>query len=154
MCYHSDEVKGFLFERVSTMSSSMSSSSLSGKRVLLCDDHKLNAAITAKMLERVGVVVVRADNGRTGYQLFLEEESGFFDAVLMDLNMPIMNGQEAAKAIRASSKDDAASIPIIAVSAQDCTTMNSSGEINAWLVKPVEPEALYAALHRFIIESE
>ena len=80
---------------------------LGGKRVLLAEDHPLNVEITRKLLERRGVEVVCAEDGRQALELFMEREEHYFDAVLMDIVMPKMDGFEAARQIRRVSHKDA-----------------------------------------------
>ena len=81
--------------------------SLGGKRVLLAEDHPLNVEITRKLLERRGVEVVCAEDGRQALELFMEREVHYFDAILMDIVMPKMDGFEAARQIRRVSHKDA-----------------------------------------------
>ena len=74
--------------------------SLQGKRILLVEDHPLNAQIAEKLLEKKGLIVERAENGKAPVEQFDSSNEGFYDAVLMDIRMPIMDGLEAAKVIR------------------------------------------------------
>lgn len=127
--------------------------SLNGKRVLLCEDHTLNASITIKVLEHAGVGVVRANNGKEGLRLFLESAPGYFDAVLMDICMPVMDGLEAARAMRALKRGDSQSIPIIAMTAkynEDDKRESMDAGMNAHLTKPVDPTELYTLLEKSI----
>ena len=80
---------------------------LGGKRVLLAEDHPLNVEITRKLLERRGVEVVCAEDGRQALELFMERKEHYFDAILMDIVMPKMDGFEAARQIRRVSHKDA-----------------------------------------------
>lgn len=124
---------------------------LTGKRILLCEDHSLNASIT--VLEHEGISVVHADNGKSGLELFLNEPAGYFDAILMDISMPVMDGLDAARAIRSSRKADAGTIPIIAMTAKDCgEDRNNSlaAGMNAHFAKPVDPTNLYNILAALI----
>lgn len=90
---------------------------LQGRHVLLCEDHPLNAEITIKVLERVGCETVWAENGEEGVRLFTRSKINYFDVILMDERMPVMDGIEAAKAIRRLSREDALNVPIIAMTA-------------------------------------
>lgn len=126
---------------------------LSGKRILLCKDHSLNASITIKVLEHEGISVVHANNGKSGLELFLNEPDGYFDAILMDISMPVMDGLDAARAIRASAKKDARTIPIIAMTAKDCSADRDNSlaaGMNAHFAKPVDPTNLYNILAALI----
>ena len=122
---------------------------LAGKRVLLAEDHPLNAKIAVKLLEKKHMTTEHAQNGQRAVELFSAAAPGYFDAVLMDIRMPVMDGLAAAKAIRALDRPDAKTVPIIAMTAnafdEDVEKSLSAG-MNAHLSKPVEPEKLYAAL--------
>ncbi len=127
--------------------------SLEGKRVLLCEDHTLNASITIKVLEHAGASVVRARNGREGLKLFLESVVGGFDAILMDISMPVMNGLETTEAIRALPREDAVKIPIIAMTAkynEDDREESLASGMDTHLTKPVDPKELYNVMERLI----
>ncbi len=122
---------------------------LSGKRVLLCEDNDINASITRRLLDKVGVDVDVAENGYAGLNTFKSHEVGYYDAILMDVRMPVMDGLETASAIRALNRPDAKKVPIIAMTA-DAFTEDKKRTIdagmNAHLSKPVVPEDLYRTL--------
>jgi len=128
---------------------------LSGSRVLLAEDHPTNAEIVRKLLEKEGVLLEHAPDGQAALKLYLSRPDGYFDAMLMDIRMPVMNGIEAAEAIRASGRQDAKKLPIIAMSAgefeTDCLNTSSAG-INGYLIKPFYPPDLYDILCRRIGE--
>ncbi len=127
--------------------------SLKGKSVLLCEDHALNASITIKVLEHACATVVRANNGRDGLRLFLESEPGEYDIVLMDICMPVMDGLEAARAIRSLPREDAKSVPIVAMTAkfgESDKKESLQAEMNAHLTKPVDPKEMYSVMEKLI----
>ena len=123
--------------------------------VLLAEDNELNAEIAQTLLESEGVVVTRAANGNEVVDLYLSHPAGSFDAILMDIMMPGMDGYEATRAIRLSEKVDAADIPIIALTAnafaEDVKKSLDAG-MNAHLSKPVDLNALEQTLQRFRYE--
>ena|GEM_PF-793672 len=129
---------------------------LAGKHVLLCEDHPLNQEIATAMLSEQGMIVDVADNGQTGVEKFSRSVAGFFDVVLMDIRMPLMDGHEAARAIRALPRADAASVPIIAMTAdafsEDIKKCLDAG-MNGHIAKPVEPEQLYGTIAAFLKNS-
>ncbi len=122
---------------------------LRGKRVLLCEDHPLNAAIATKLLTKAGVLVERAEDGQQGVDLFMRRGWDYYDAILMDIRMPVMDGLSAARVIRNLRRGDAKTVPIIAMTANafdfDVKASLSAG-MDDHLDKPVEPEKLYRAL--------
>lgn len=122
---------------------------LPGKRVLLCEDQPLNANITMRLLKSQGVQTDLAENGKKGLETFLQSEPGTYDAILMDVRMPVMDGLTAAKAIRASTHSQTKTIPVIAMTA-DAFNGDTAGTLaagmNAHLSKPVEPAVMYALL--------
>ncbi len=124
-----------------------------GCHILLAEDHPLNVEIAVKLLERVGFEVDTAVNGLRALELFKKSPEGHYDAVLMDIRMPLMDGLTAAGAIRGMNRPDAAQIPILAMTAnafEDDVEKSLAAGMNAHLAKPIEPEALYRALHGFI----
>ena len=131
--------------------------SLSGRRILLCEDHPLNTQIVVKLLEKQGCIVDCANNGRIGVDKFTASETNFYDAILMDIRMPVMNGLDAAKVIRESDRPDAKSVPIIALSAnafsEDIKDSTDVG-MNAYLSKPIDPQKLFDTLAAEISRKE
>ena len=127
------------------------SCSLAGMSVLLAEDNDLNAEIAQALLESEDVVTTRAANGNEAVDLYLSRPAGSFDAILMDIMMPGMDGYEATRTIRLSEKADAATIPIIALTAnafaEDAKTAHDAG-MNAHLSKPLDFEKLKNMLAR------
>lgn len=125
--------------------------SLANMNVLLAEDNELNAEIAQALLESEGVVVTRAANGNEVVDLYLSHPAGSFDAILMDIMMPDMDGYEATRAIRLSEKVDAADIPIIALTAnafaEDAKAAHDAG-MNAHLSKPLDFNKLKNILAR------
>ncbi len=122
---------------------------LTGKRILLAEDLEINAEIMTELLEMNDMKVDVAVNGQIAVDLFEEHDPGYYDAVLMDMRMPVMDGLDATRNIRASSHPDSRRIPIIALTAnafdEDVQRALQAG-MNAFLSKPVEPEKLYETL--------
>lgn len=127
---------------------------LRGKRVLLCEDHPLNIMISKKLLEKEAMIVDVAENGLEGVTMFSKTEPSYYDVILMDIRMPVMDGIEATTKIRALDRPDATSIPIIAMTAnafdEDVEETKKAG-MNAHLAKPIEVNELYQTLIRFLI---
>lgn len=123
--------------------------SLRGKRVLVVEDNELNAEIAGSILNLHGIQAERADNGLQGVKAFSEKEPGYYDAVLMDIRMPVMDGLEATKEIRKLPREDARTIPIIAMTAnafdEDMKKSIESG-MNGHLAKPIDFKELLQML--------
>ena len=126
---------------------------LKGRRVLLAEDVSVNAEIMIMVLAMREMQADHAENGRIAVEKFAEHEENYYDAVLMDMRMPEMDGLEATRRIRAMSRPDAKTIPIIALTAnafdEDVRHSMQAG-LNAHLSKPVEPEALFKTLEELI----
>ena len=122
---------------------------ISGMRVLVAEDNDLNLEIARCMLQDAGVKTAEARNGREAVEKFAASEEGAFDAILMDVMMPVMDGMQAARAIRALPRQDAADVPIIAMTAnafaEDQSRARDCG-MTKYLTKPVDPAKLRAAL--------
>lgn len=122
---------------------------LRGKRVLVVEDNELNAEIAGSILNLHGIRAERADNGLQGVKAFSEKEPGYYDAVLMDIRMPVMDGLEATKEIRKLPREDARTIPIIAMTAnafdEDMKKSIESG-MNGHLAKPIDFKELLQML--------
>ncbi|NCB92796.1 MAG: response regulator [Clostridia bacterium] len=126
---------------------------LNGKHILLCEDHPLNKEIIIKILNKAGVEVDYAPNGRIGTEKFREKEMYGYDAILMDVRMPVMDGITAAKVIRAMDREDARTIPIIAMTANayaEDKQMTREAGMDEHLTKPINIDVLYQVLTRFI----
>ena len=130
---------------------------LKGHRILLAEDILINAEIIKQLIQMKEAEIDHAENGRAVLDLFRQSEPGYYDAILMDVRMPEMDGLEAAAAIRALDRSDAKTIPIIALTAnafdEDVQRSLQVG-MNAHMSKPVEPEHLYQTLEELIAEKE
>ena len=128
---------------------------LKGRRVLLAEDVPVNAEIMMMVLAMREIDADLAENGRIAVDKFLEHPAGYYDAILMDMRMPEMDGLEATRTIRACGREDAKKIPIIALTAnafdEDVQRSLQAG-LNAHLSKPVEPDALFDTLETLIEE--
>ena len=126
---------------------------LKGCRVLLAEDVAINAEIIIMVLSMREVEAELAENGRIAVEMFENHGPGYYDAILMDMRMPEMDGLEATRTIRAMDRADAKEIPIIALTAnafdEDVQRSMQAG-LNAHLSKPVEPEALFEILEKLI----
>ena len=124
---------------------------LKGKKVLLVEDQPLNMEITKSVLDDVGMDVVTAENGQVAVNIFNNCADGTYDAIIMDVRMPVMDGLSAAKKIRTLSKNDAPTIPIIAMTAdtfeEDIKRTEEAG-MNAHLSKPINLEEVIRTLNR------
>ena len=122
---------------------------LSGLHLLIVEDQELNAEVLTDLLELEGIGTEWAENGKRGIELFEQNEAGHFDAILMDIRMPVMDGLTAARAIRSLDRPDAATIPIIALSAnafeEDVRECLEAG-MNRHLSKPVDIDLLMETL--------
>ena len=123
---------------------------LSGRRVLLVEDNEINAEIACMILSQYGIEVDRATNGQNGLEQVQRHERGYYDAVLMDIQMPVMNGYEATRAIRELDSDYFKTLPIIAMSAnaydEDVKDCLAAG-MNAHIAKPFNPDDLFRLLY-------
>ncbi len=126
---------------------------LKGRRILLAEDMVVNAEIMMEVLKMRDMIPEHAENGKIAVEMFSSHPEGYYDAILMDMRMPEMNGLEATMAIRAMKRVDAKKIPIIALTAnafdEDVQRSLQSG-LNAHLSKPVDPEVLFETLETMI----
>ena len=126
---------------------------LNGRRILVAEDVAINAEIMKMILSERGMTAEIAVNGAEAVDSFAAHPEGYYDAILMDMRMPIMDGLEASGAIRAMNRPDSLTIPIIALTAnafdEDVQRSLQAG-LNAHLSKPVEPENLYETLESLI----
>ena len=126
--------------------------SIRGLHVLLAEDNPMNLEIAVEILRKAGLVVDAVTDGRQALDRFLEQPAGTYDAILMDVQMPVMDGYQATGAIRKSAHEEAASIPIIAMTAnafaEDVNAALASG-MNDHISKPIDYDKLYAVLNKF-----
>ena len=129
---------------------------LKGRRVLLAEDNAINAEIIMMVLDMREMEADLAENGQKAVDLFAQSKPDYYSAILMDMRMPVMDGLEATRTIRAMDREDARTIPIIALTAnafdEDVQRSMQAG-LNAHLSKPVEPEVLYKTMEKLIKES-
>ena len=127
--------------------------SLAGKHMLIVEDVDLNADLLADLLELEDVTSERAENGRVAVDAFSQAPPGHFDAILMDLRMPVMDGLEATRAIRALPREDAKAVPIVALTAnafEEDVRQSLDAGMNAHLAKPVDTDQLYDTLRALV----
>lgn len=130
---------------------------MAGRRALLVEDNELNQEIACYMLEENGLEVTLAANGREAVDLFGASEPGTYQIIFMDVMMPVMNGHEAAQAIRKLDRPDAAAVPIVAMTAnafaEDVQAARDAG-MNEHIAKPLEPEVIADVLKRLMGEKD
>ena len=126
---------------------------LAGCRVLMAEDVEQNAEILADLLDLEDIDSEHAENGEIAVRMFSEHPAGYYDAILRDVRMPVMDGLMATKQIRAMEREDAKTIPIIAMTAnvfdEDVERSMQAG-MNVHLSKPIEPERLYETMTKLI----
>ena len=126
---------------------------IKGARVLVCEDVELNSQILCRRLENAGCIVTAVKDGKECVDAFSASAPGAYDVILMDIKMPVMNGYDAAKNIRALERDDVKKLPIIAMTAnafsEDVHKALKAG-INSHLSKPIEVVKLKRMLGKYI----
>ncbi len=124
------------------------------KRILIVEDNEMNREIARELLEEVGFVIEIAENGLEAVNKIRESKEGYYDAVLMDIQMPVMNGYEATEAIRRLVRKDAVKIPIVALTAnafeEDRKKAIESG-MNAHISKPLNVNELCGVLAEYLL---
>lgn len=128
-------------------------SKFSGRRVLLCEDNPLNTKIVVKLLEKKHVITETCENGKAGIETFEKSRQGYYDFIFMDIRMPVMDGLEATRFIRNLDREDAKSIPIIAMTAnafdEDIKRSIEAG-MTEHLAKPINPEILFTTMQKYL----
>ncbi len=131
----------------------VSEKSIKGLHILLAEDNELNMEIAEFMLQNDGAAVTKAWNGQEAVELFEKSRYGEFDVILMDIMMPVMNGYEATKRIRSLGREDAKTIPIIAMTAnaftEDRIRAKEAG-MNEHIAKPVDAKSLVKVIHELV----
>ena len=129
-------------------------SSLEGRRILLVEDNQLNREIAAELLKMYGFLIDEAENGRLALDKFEASAPDTYDCILMDIQMPVMDGYRAAEAIRSLGREDAKTIPILALTANafasDIGKAHSAG-MNDHVAKPIEVDRLMEILKRWVL---
>lgn len=122
-----------------------------GFRVLLAEDNAINMEIAAELLDMVNMKVDRAQNGKEAVEMFEKSEPGTYGVVLLDIQMPVMDGHEAARTIRKGNHPEAKTIPIYAITAnaftEDISAALAAG-MNGYIAKPIDNEILYSTLEK------
>lgn len=129
-------------------------SDLSGIHILMAEDNEINAEIAKTMLEMSNAIVSTVSNGSEAYDLFRGQPAGTFDLILMDINMPVLNGYDATKKIRNSKHKDAETIPILALTAnafdEDKKDALAAG-MNGHIAKPIEMSVLMKKIKKLVV---
>ena len=148
-----EEFRSALKRKNVTAKKTAAKADLTGRRILLAEDVAINVEIMAMVLQSKQMTSELAANGRIAVNMFSEHPAGYYDAILMDMRMPEMDGLEATRTIRAMDREDAKTIPIIALTAnafdEDVQRSMQAG-LNAHLSKPVQPELLFETLEGLI----
>ena len=135
----------------------MSEKSIKDLKILLVEDNELNMEIAEFVLQNEGVSVTKAWNGQEAVEIFKKSRPDEFDVILMDIMMPVMNGYEAAKIIRTLDRDDAKTVPIIAMTAnaftEDRLKSKESG-MNEHIAKPIDAKLLVKVISEFVENKE
>jgi CheY-like chemotaxis protein len=128
---------------------------LKDKRVLLCEDIEMNSQIASRLLEKKGMIVECVPDGQAGLEKFNNSDEGYYDVVLMDIRMPVMDGLEATKFIRNLERMDSKKVPIIAMSAnthkKDVEAALSAG-MSTHIGKPFDVKELYRVISLELIK--
>lgn len=138
---------------LSVASEEKTDSVLEGKHILVVEDNELNREIVVELLQMQGLLVDIAENGLYAVEKFRASEPGFYDAVLMDVQMPVMDGYEAAETIRKMNREDAGQIPIFALTANAFSSDIGKAYVagmNEHIAKPIDIERLMEALKKWL----
>jgi len=126
---------------------------LAGRRILLLEDNYMNTEIAVMLLKEKGLLVETAENGQEGLVKFAASAVGYYDSILMDIRMPVMDGNTAAKKIRSLNRADAGTIPIIAMTAdafEESIREAKEAGMDGYVTKPIEPQKLFETLRAHI----
>lgn len=129
---------------------------LAGKRILLVEDNDINMEIAKMYLEEVNIEIIPAVDGKIALQKYLDAPAGYFDMILTDIRMPNLDGRDLAKSVREAEHGDAATIPILAMSADafsDDIKMSQSVGMDDYIMKPIQKEDLYDILKKYLVSS-
>jgi len=130
----------------------VSNLSIEGINILIVDDIDINRTIVQSIFESEGANTVEAKNGTEALEIFIKSEEGYFDMIIMDIQMPLMDGYQATNAIRELDRNDASTVVILAHSAHalaDNEEMSRVSGMNGQIAKPLDFEAAIAAAKRY-----
>ena len=130
---------------------------IAGMKVLIVEDNELNLDIVQEVLSERGLTVTGATNGQIAVDLFGGNPPGTFDAILMDMHMPVLDGVTATKQIRAMERSDAKTIPILALTANDFeedVRRTREAGMNDHLTKPFDMEKIFSVLAEYAVHKE
>ena len=128
-----------------------------GRRILLAEDNEINAMIMVEVLQKMGAEIERAENGQIAVDMFADHPENYYDFILMDVQMPVMDGRAAARTIRAMERPDAKSILIFALSADafvEDERLSIESGMNGHYAKPVDFQALQRNIGKFLQRRE
>lgn len=152
VCYMLDELSGR--NEIEQGSADYSAADYSQKRVLLVEDNKINRDISRMLISEMGINVEEACDGEEAVEKIKESKTGYYDLILMDIQMPKLNGYEATKIIRSLNRSDVKNIPIIATTAnafeEDVHIALRAG-MTAHLAKPIDVNAMKEMLYKYLI---
>ena len=124
-----------------------------GKKILLVEDNKLNMDIASEIIGYTGADIEKAENGKEALEKYLINKENYYDLIIMDIRMPIMNGYEATEKIRNSGRDDSETVPIIAMTADafsDDIRKTKEAGMNAHITKPFDINKLMSVMNEMI----
>ncbi len=131
--------------------------SFEGYRILLVEDNELNREIAEELLKETGAELETAEDGQEALQMYRKRGAGYYSLIFLDIQMPVMNGYEAAKRIRSSGQEDAGTIPIVAMTAnafvEDVMESRKAG-MNDHISKPLDPDHLTECMARWLLKRE
>lgn len=137
----------------SALADAVSEQRFAGHHVLVVDDNELNREVASEILSMAGLSVETAQDGKEAVELFSASAPGTYEMIFLDIQMPVMNGYEAARAIRALSREDAGKIPLVAMTAdafaEDVRSAREAG-MNAHVAKPLELDKLFAVMDQWL----
>lgn len=157
LIYLLEQFAGEEEEQEGTMTELLSECDFQGKRILLAEDVDLNREIAEEFIKSTGAMVESVSDGRKALERFIEKGTGYYDLIFMDIQMPVMNGYEAAASIRTLNRPDAELIPIIAMTAnaftEDIVASRKAG-MNEHITKPLSITQLLECMKRWIQSSD
>ena len=152
-----DALYGIDSERISVPEKSSAPASLDGVSVLLAEDDFINQQIAQFFLEEAGAHVITVGNGEEGWHAYKDSPEGYFDVIVTDIEMPLMNGYDFARAVRGCERVDSSTMPIVAFTAHTLDEAIQAGKdsgINAHITKPLDMEIMNATLCALVTSKE